>query len=105
MLQRKQLEQQLIEKTMKDPEFRKRLLDNPKSVIEEETGVELPLSVNFKILTEDPQTVYLVLPFIPAQPDQPELTEAELEMIAGGTLGETTYVCTISGCVPPGDPE
>ena len=34
MIQRKQFEQRLIEKAMKDPEFRKRRIENPKAAID-----------------------------------------------------------------------
>ena len=102
MEQRKKLEQQLIEKAMKDPGFRKRLLENPKAVIHELTGFELPPSLNVIILEEDPQTVYLVLPTVPAQPDETELTAKELEMVAGGRAD--SIICTVFGCPPPGDP-
>jgi len=102
MKKRQQFEQQLIEKAMKDPDFRKRLLENPKAVIKEETGVELPAFVNLRIFEEDPQTVYLILPSVPAEPDTTELAETELEMIAGGRAD--SLLCTVFGCPPPGDP-
>ena len=104
MEQRKKLEQQLIEKAMKDPDFRKKLLENPKAVIQDVTGFELSPSVNLRILEEDPQTVFLVLPTIPAQPDETELTANELEMIAGGRAEDFIIICTAFGCPPPGDP-
>ncbi len=104
MKKRQQFEQQLIEKAMKDPDFRKRLLENPKAVIHELTGFELPPSVNVIILEEDPQTVYLVIPTVPAQPDETELTAKELEMVAGGRAEDSILICTIFGCPPPGDP-
>jgi len=102
MEKRKKLEQQLIEKAMKDPDFRKRLLENPKAVIQEVTGIEFSPSVNLRILEEDTNTVYLVLPCIPAPLYDMELAETELEMIAGGRAD--SLLCTVFGCPPPGDP-
>jgi hypothetical protein len=72
MKQRQQLEQRLTEKTMKDPAFRKRLLENPKAVIESETGIDLPASVSVHILEEDPGIVYIVLPHPSAAVDAAE---------------------------------
>ncbi len=40
--QRKQLEEIIIYKAMKDEAFRKNLLENPKTAIEEETGIKIP---------------------------------------------------------------
>ena len=84
MNQRQQLEQQLIEKAMKDESFRKQLIENPKEVIEAEFGRKIPEKVKIKILEEDSQTVYLVLPYFPAQDTEMELSESELEEVAGG---------------------
>jgi hypothetical protein len=87
MTQRQQLEQKLIEKAMKDESFRKQLIENPGTAIEEETGMKIPEAVKFKVLEEDQQTVYLVLPAISLQNSDLELSEAELESVAGGTEG------------------
>ena len=46
MNQRQQLEQQLIEKAMKDESFRKQLIENPGAAIEAQTGVKMPKTVN-----------------------------------------------------------
>ena len=98
MKNRQQFEQSLIEKAMKDPDFRKRLIENPKTIIEEETGIEFPASVNLRILEEDPHTVYLILPFIPSQLNENELDETELERIAGGKPFTGFSFCHTCGC-------
>ena len=84
MNQRQQLEQQLIEKAMKDESFRKQLMENPVAAIEAEIGLKIPETVKIKVLEEDPKTVYLVLPQLPNQNNEIELSEAELQRIAGG---------------------
>ena len=84
MKQREQFDQQLIEKAMKDQDFRQRLLENPKTVIAEETGVKIPEGLNVKVLQEDQSSVYLVLPFIYPESKETELCESELEMVSGG---------------------
>jgi len=100
MEKRQQFEQQLIEKAMKDPDFRKRLIENPKAVIKEETGIDLPASINLKILEEDPQTVYLVLPHLNARDDEAEITNNELEKIVGGEVFTGFAFCHTSHCPP-----
>ena len=82
--QRKQLEEKLIAKAMKDETFRKNLLENPKAAIEEETGIKLPESINLKVVEENPSTFYLILPPKINPETEDELSEAELEMVSGG---------------------
>ncbi len=84
MNQRQHLEQLLIEKAMKDEVFRKQLIDNPVAVIENETGMKIPEAFHIKILEEDPQTVFLILPSVSGQGSEMELSEEELESISGG---------------------
>ena len=84
MNQRQQLEQKLIEKAMKDESFRNQLIENPGAAIEAETGMKIPDYILIKVLEEDPQSVYLVLPQLPLQNNEMELSEAELESVAGG---------------------
>ena len=87
MTQRQQLEQKLIEKAMKDGTFRKLLIENPASIIESETGMKISKTIKIKVMEEDQQTVYLVLPATSLQNSDLELSEAELESVAGGTGG------------------
>ena len=93
MKKRQQFEQLLIEKAMKDPDFRRRLLENPQAVIKEGMGVEFPATVNLRILEDDPHTVYLILPFIPSH-----LNETELERIVGGESFTGFSFCHTCGC-------
>jgi hypothetical protein len=82
--QRQQLEQQLIEKAMKDETFRKQLIENPIETIESEIGMKLPSGMNIKVLEEKPEEVYLVLPMLHPSDQEGELTESELNKVAGG---------------------
>ena len=86
MDQRKQLEQKLIEKAMKDESFKKRLIENPKEVIETESGRKIPETIKINVLEENPETVYLILPYVPVLNFEVELSEAELEAVAGGDI-------------------
>ena len=84
---RQQIEQQLIEKAMKDESFRKQLIENPGAAIEAETGMKIPYGMKIKLLEEDHQTVYLILPATNLKNSELELSEAELESVSGGTGG------------------
>lgn len=78
MKNRKVLESKIIEKVMKDNEFRKRLIENPKNTIEEELGVKLPDNLKFHINEESPDDIHLTLPH------ENELTQEQLSGITGG---------------------
>lgn len=70
--QRTQIELKIIEKSVKDEDFRNALIRYPKATIENEFGVKLPESVNIQILEEETQTFYLVLPYIPKNENEME---------------------------------
>ena len=69
----------LAEKIWREPEFKAKLLKNPKEVLKEEIALEIPTSRQFNIVDKQPNEFYFVLPQIPP--------EAELwyryEQIAG----------------------
>ena len=103
MFQRKDLEQKLIEKALKDEAFRKQLIENPEVAIEQEMGMKIPEPMKINILEEDPQTIYLVLPYVPSSETPVELSETELLQVAGAIfppcVGDShhnpTFNCTI----------
>jgi hypothetical protein len=79
------LEQQIIDKAMKDDSFRKHLLEDPKTAFEQESGITLPASFKITVLQEDQHNVYLILPPFRGDVAEDELSEAELASVAGGT--------------------
>jgi hypothetical protein len=95
---RMRFDQKIIEKAMKDPDFRKKLLESPDSVLKKEYGITIPGSVKIKVVEEDPQTVYLVLPYLPAPGEEIELTEAETEAVSGGGHTVVIQLCGSYDC-------
>jgi hypothetical protein len=89
---RKRLEAQLIDRAMKDELFREELVRDPKGVFARELGITVPEHINVEVVEERPTTVYLVLPPTPASAGA-ELSDQELEAVAGGGWSEDTGEC------------
>lgn len=78
---KKELEEKLITKAWQDSSFKQELLSNPKLALEKE-GISLPASIEIRVVEENANVFYLV---IPTQPNSAEeLSESELEAVAGG---------------------
>ena len=73
--------QDLLNKFATDnPKYRAALLANPKSVIERQLNTSLG-SVQVQAIAETAETVYVIVPHVPAAG---ELSDADLEKVAGG---------------------
>jgi hypothetical protein len=87
-LTRESIEAHIVEKAMKEPDFRQRLLENPKTALSEELTIFLgenpsfPDTLTINVVEESDDNLYLVLPA--ALASSAELTDAQLAGIAGG---------------------
>jgi len=81
---RKDIEADITAKAWKDDVYKQELFSNSKAVIEREFSVQLPAEMSVQVLEENPNTLYFVLPVRPNSPK--ELTEEELEAVAGGEI-------------------
>jgi|SRR5882724_1964134 len=77
------IETALIKKCWHDPEFRKEVVADPKGVWEKAIGQKLPDNLKIFIHEEDGDTFHLSIP--PTPKDVNELSDEELERVAGGT--------------------
>jgi hypothetical protein len=80
-----QLREKIIARAWKDPEFKRRLLQDPKETLRE-IGANLPEAVVVRVFEDRKDLYNLVVPLSPA--DVNELTEKELLEIAAANAGE-----------------
>lgn len=81
-MNRKELENQIITRAWQDDSFKEALISNPKVTLDSE-GISLPESIEVKVIEEVANTLYILLPPKPSE----ELSDAELESVAGGAWG------------------
>lgn len=72
---------QVLKRALADDAFKAKLIRNPKAAIKEATGEDLPDTLTVYFHEDTPTVKHLV---IPANPDNEELSDAELETVAGG---------------------
>lgn len=88
----------IIAQAWSDPEYRERLLRNPK-VAMAEAGMTIPDNVEVKVHADTDEVIHIVLP---ASPAGEALSAQDLERVAGGTTWITgTPLMTVTqalGC-------
>jgi hypothetical protein len=85
------IQQQIIARAARDPQFRSDLMRDPKGTLAREMGVAVPADFDLQVVEETPKRRYLVLPPAP----QGALTDEQLAAVAGGA--DYSYTCT-GGC-------
>ncbi len=81
-----ELHQTLVKKAWESTTFKEQLINNPEATIEEVTGVKSNTPSDVKIVVEDQTDSNIIYLNIPQKInlENIELTEEQLEMIAGG---------------------
>tara|TARA_B110000240_G_C13046209_1_gene261350 strand:+ start:95 stop:451 length:357 start_codon:yes stop_codon:yes gene_type:complete len=83
----KQLHQELVQKAWESAAFKEQLINNPEATIAEITGVKSKTTNDVKIVVEDQTDENVIYLNIPQNVniDNFELTDEQLEMVAGGS--------------------
>ena len=79
---RGKLQDFISEQAANNPAYRDALVADPKKVLEGHLGGEFPEGFNVKVVEETPDTMYVIAPHVPG-----ELSDDDLEQVAGGFLG------------------
>ena len=88
LAKRAEFERNLAIKAHEDEEFKQRLLNDPKSIYEEELGTQIPASFEVRVIEEEPNSLFMVLPRKnETLTAEDELSEVALETVSGGAWG------------------
>lgn len=96
--QRKSFEAELVEKALKNDDFRKALMDNPKAALEKEWGVSLPSDMQVSVHQETRKHLHVVLPTAASASDELQASEIHPTSLSSwGHFAECTLECTQCG--------
>ena len=102
---RAEMERRIVQRSLEDESFRHRLMEDPKGVVEQELGTPLPEEVRVVAVEETQDTVCLVLPVASPAGEVGELSELDLEAVAGGASAMCPSITDDPGeCPQPLEP-
>jgi len=94
---RGQLLDKIADQAHKSPKYYDQLMRDPRALMSKQLGTDIPASIKVKVLQETPDTYYIVLPYAPKE--GAELSDADLEKVAGGFLDKTCQDSILSTVV------
>lgn len=94
-------DRRVLDRAMADPAFRAQLVDSPHRSLSELYGVTIPESADVRVFEESDASHYVVIP-----PDMSslseELTDEQLEAVAGGWFVQLIWTTICVGGGKPG---
>jgi hypothetical protein len=99
-LTRRELEARIIAKAWKDPNYKARLLSNPKAVLQAEISaidpdISLPAALQVGVHEEGPNLYHLVLPRNPREIALSEVLGDDLEAVAPQTVAVVVVAAVV----------
>ena len=90
------IEAKIISRSWEDEKFKRELLKNTKKVLKKEFGIKIPDNIEIKILEENANTLYFIIPENPDNlSEENVLTDEELEVATGGSENSGTLDCDV----------
>ncbi len=86
---REQLMTAILQRSQSDAGFRRALLQDPGPAIERAFGVRIPPEYRLRFIERDPDVDALIV--LPDRRLDEELTDADLESVAGGVVNDYTW--------------
>jgi hypothetical protein len=87
----------VFEKAWADASFKKQLLSSPAEAIKAATGAQIPKNLKITAHEDGKDSFNFVLPYV--APASGELSDADLEMVAGGKGAQATQVAVACGAI------
>ena len=87
---RHMFEGRVVARAWRDRRYRARLMEDPRGALAEVIGQEIPRDVRIRVVEEDPNTLYFVLPHNPMEYEGAErLDEEAMNRVASGFINNT----------------
>ena len=94
-------DEQVLSRALGDADFRKELIESPRASLSSLYGVAIPENADIRVFEESSNSHYVVIP-----PDltrmTEELTDAQLEAVAGGWFLQLAWTTICVGSGKPG---
>jgi len=92
-----QMQAVVVEKALTDAAFKAELIANPRATVEKTFNVTLPAEVKIEVQQAPANTVVLSLPYELSGGADGELSDSDLEAVAGGSKAGATKFFTAVG--------
>jgi hypothetical protein len=84
----------VVNKAIQEPAFRAQLLANPKAAVEKALNAPLPAGITLKVIEAGKTDFTVVLPYQAKTSANGELSDSDLESVAGGSKSGATQFFT-----------
>ncbi|HEU6453539.1 MAG TPA: NHLP leader peptide family RiPP precursor [Gemmatimonadaceae bacterium] len=99
--QRIERDRRVLDRALADPDFRAKLVASPHSSLSELYGVTIPENADVRVFEESDDGHYVVIPPDMSSVSQ-ELTDEQLEAVAGGWFVQLIWTTLCVGSGKPG---